>query len=269
MKKRRGFTLIELLVVIAIIAVLMGILMPALQTVRKQARAVMCRANLKQWGSIWNLYLNDSEYKFPVRYGNSGRWIDTLWNYYKNEDFRLCPTASKPINADGSATGDVNGGGDDWGSTFYAWGKLLPNNNRPETTSGSYGFNEWLSTPGEENLWAPTNAWYYRTSNVKQPNQIPLFADAIFFSVHPRNGDTVPVQDPGDSDTFIADRSASNSIGRMFINRHEGSINMVFLDFSVDKVRLKKLFGYRWHAQYRMNEDIPHQWRDWMAGLPE
>ena len=244
MKKRSGFTLIELLVVIAIIAVLMGILMPSLQRVRKQARSVMCRANLKQWGSVWGLYLNDSNYKFPVRTGDRGRWIDV------------------------GPTGDA-AAGDDWGSTFMAWGKLKPENNRPAATYGSYGLNEWVNTPGEQTLFGGPQSWYFKTSNVKQANQIPLFADCFFFSVHPRNGDTLPATDEEVIPFRPSYRDSANSINRVFINRHEGSINMLFMDFSTNNVRLKRLFGYKWNAQYHINQDIPVQWPAWLAGLPE
>ena len=61
MSNRRGFTLIELLVVIAIIALLMAILMPALQRVKNQAQKVSCQARLKQWGLIFKLYTDDHD----------------------------------------------------------------------------------------------------------------------------------------------------------------------------------------------------------------
>jgi prepilin-type N-terminal cleavage/methylation domain-containing protein len=59
MHKQKGFTLIELLVVIAIIALLMGIIMPALQTVKQKAQEITCRANLRQYGIAQNIYLDD------------------------------------------------------------------------------------------------------------------------------------------------------------------------------------------------------------------
>ena len=64
--KRTGFTLIELLVVIAIIAILMGILMPTLQLVRKQAQEMICRANLRQYGIAQVVYLDENDNRYPL-----------------------------------------------------------------------------------------------------------------------------------------------------------------------------------------------------------
>jgi len=78
MKEHRGFTLIELLVVVAIIALLLAILMPALQRVKKQSKAVACQANLGQWAIIWSMYCDDNNGYFPKRISI---WHDQVESY--------------------------------------------------------------------------------------------------------------------------------------------------------------------------------------------
>jgi len=73
MTVRKGFTLIELLVVIAVIAVLMGILMPALSAVREQGRRAVCSQNEKNTGLGLFLYANDYNGKLPLN--EVDRWL--------------------------------------------------------------------------------------------------------------------------------------------------------------------------------------------------
>jgi len=62
---RRAFTLVELLVVIAIIALLIGLLFPVLGRVRRQAQRTSCASELRQIGSLFQIYLSDSKNKLP------------------------------------------------------------------------------------------------------------------------------------------------------------------------------------------------------------
>jgi prepilin-type N-terminal cleavage/methylation domain-containing protein len=72
--KRKGFTLVELLVVIAIIALLMGILMPALARVRQLAFRMTCGTNLSGIGKAMLIYANDYEDELPRAGGRGTQW---------------------------------------------------------------------------------------------------------------------------------------------------------------------------------------------------
>ena len=72
--KKKGFTLVELLVVIAIIALLMGILMPALARVRQIAFRMVCGTNLSSIGKAMLIYANDYEDELPRSGGRNSTW---------------------------------------------------------------------------------------------------------------------------------------------------------------------------------------------------
>jgi len=74
--RRAGFTLVELLVVIGIIAVLIGILMPALIAARKAANTTQCGSNMRQIGNAMRMYLDQNKGKFPLWHANGGVWRD-------------------------------------------------------------------------------------------------------------------------------------------------------------------------------------------------
>jgi prepilin-type N-terminal cleavage/methylation domain-containing protein len=79
--RRKGFTLVELLVVIAIIALLMGILMPALSRVRQIAFRVVCGTNLSGIGKAMLVYSNDYDDELPRSGGRNSPWAAKIPNW--------------------------------------------------------------------------------------------------------------------------------------------------------------------------------------------
>ncbi len=127
---RRAFTLVELLVVISIIALLMGLLLPALSKVRRQAKSTVCKNNLRQMGLATMLYVEDNGDRLPYAWGvshnaNTNNFQTLLIPYVlkdrfnadqntRNSDFAKnvfrCPTRLKEnhfrSNVDYSGTGN-------------------------------------------------------------------------------------------------------------------------------------------------------------------
>lgn len=246
MRKGKGFTLIELLVVIAIIALLMAILMPALQRVKKQARTVMCQTNLKQWGIIFAMYTDDNNGNFPERRGGSdayGRWMDSMVDYYirADEDIRCCPVAFKIANP------EMISGIDWWGSKDIAWGKVPPwdaGGGRTEGFYGSYGVNGYIYQPIGSDVYGISPEGFWRTINVKNNSDIPMFLDCYFWCGWPQSTNSPPESDGWQN------RSDADAMNRFMLNRHDGFGAGIFMDFHVQKIGLKEYFTLNWHRGY-------------------
>ncbi len=86
----RGFTLIELLVVIAVIAIMVGMLLPALSRVKGRGMQVQCLNNAKQLGISDELYKGDYNDSHPAR-SITNQWPLAMKGYYKNVNVLKCP----------------------------------------------------------------------------------------------------------------------------------------------------------------------------------
>ncbi|UCG58922.1 MAG: prepilin-type N-terminal cleavage/methylation domain-containing protein [Phycisphaerales bacterium] len=283
MNGRKGFTLIELLVVIAIIALLMGILMPTLSRVKKQARATACRVNLRQWGYIWSMYCQDNDGYFCTesQYVTwpRGNWVVALRHLYETKSgILLCPTATRPHPLR-NAGQNVN-----YGGPFFTY-RMGTGSEGVELhevqEEASYGANCWIYNPrpgqiGGKIQGRPTD-WNWKKFDVKGGNDIPVFGDSMW-----RGGG--PFYDGGSaqSDRIMPPQvdgqwlNARHEMMHFCINRHHETVNHVFMDWSVREVGLKELWTLKWHRNYPMDGPwtmaggaTPGDWPEWMRNFKD
>lgn len=272
MHRQRGFTLIELLVVIAIIALLMSILMPALERVRRQARGVACKSNLHQWGLVFALYCDDNNGYFysghlhgsSSNMGNGEWWRECMRPLSKNKKMWLCPTAVK--NRSGAA-GQSAAARD----PFDAW--QVPESQGGD--EGSYAPNGWMCNPGPglSSLWGrgPIDD-HWRTYQVRGAYRVPVFTEGWWVDGWPTEMDEPAPY--GDRTPILGVNS--HEMQRMCVNRHGGAQFVLFADWSARKIAVKQLWTLKWSKSFDTNGPWtktggvqPTDWPKWMVGLKD
>lgn len=253
-RKAFGFTLIELLVVISIIALLMAILMPALNRARKQARGTVCLANLTQWGLITQMYTDENNGGYWIDYGHNSRgvWMPVLREYYGDiGQFRICPIASKP-----SEIG--------YGNTTEHWGPFMQAHGFREKDYGSYGINHWINDLAQESEipggWRGRPECQWRKVPGRNLANVPIIGDCAWYGGNPdESGDGGQVPDIRDWNRVHPMRW-SYDMARFCMDRHNRGINMTFADGSTRKVELPDLWTLKWHRKFQPDYDVSIPW---------
>jgi len=218
---------------------------------RRRAKEMVCLSNLRQWGVVFQMFLADNEGKFSG--GEEGPdgfvehiWMNYLKPYFKNYDICLCPTTTKTW-----CDGFFEGGS----GTFVAWDfscRDFPDGfDYYGGSYGSYGKNSWCSQ-WEHGLDPTDGGWNWKTiDSVTGGHRVPLLLGCIFLGGFPTEYDEPPAYE---GQTFWS--GGAGEMNRFCMNRHNGYVNGLFLDWSARKIGLKELWKLKWHREF----DVDGPW---------
>ena len=265
MKTKLALTRLDFLVVLGCIAFLLLSIGAIGSGGRRRAKEIVCLSNMRQWGTMFEMLTNDNDGYFNRGWdvGETALWMNALRPYYGDSwNLLLCPTAKSTLGTPGGF------------GVFKAWYRHvdLPGGGEHLYVS-SYGINSWTNNMTHDR-GNRIEEWFWKNvRGVEGRNNIPVFADATWHDAWPRHTD-MPVQSP--EGFGIGNQGISGDINHFCIDRHNGAVNMLFMDWSARKIGLKELWKFKWHRQFdtdgpwtKAGGVRPEDWPQWMRSFKE
>lgn len=226
----RKFTLIELLIVISIIAILAGMLLPALNSAREKARSIACTNNLKQSMSALQFYADDYENHMPVvvyREGAYTRWTAVMtdgngsnrngtlgWNAHANRQYITSKSLRCPS--------DTDNGTSNW-RLYSTYGMY-----RPQHDGSTTAVNLQHSALGSFSVWAKDMSIYHNTAKMKMASSTFFVGDSFALSTNCGAANWRPKRNGSEQNALYLRHSGRVGLG--YADGHAGSMDRTGLE---------------------------------------